>query len=155
MIPKRILVPLDGSPLAEGAIAEAVEIARRHEATLVLLRAVYATTLPAADPTESQVAVVREAEAYLAAMAERVYAAGVAKVETSVWYATATDAITEAARVKKVDLIVMTTHGRTGLNRLMAGSIAESVLRATTTPVLLLRDRRTRGAAPTREAAHV
>jgi nucleotide-binding universal stress UspA family protein len=57
--------------------------------------------------------------------------------------------------VKKVDLIVMTTHGRSGLNRLMAGSIAESVLRATTTPVLMLRDRRARGAAPTREAAHV
>jgi nucleotide-binding universal stress UspA family protein len=45
----------------------------------------------------------------------------------------------EAARLRGADLIVMTTHGRSGLGRLILGSVAESVLRGTTTPILLLR----------------
>jgi nucleotide-binding universal stress UspA family protein len=162
MTPRKILVPLDGSPLAESALADAVDIAVRHGATLVLLRAAYATALPAVDPVDSQVTVVREAEAYLADVAARARAAGVTDVETSVWYAAATDAIIEAARMREVDLIVMSTHGRTGLNRLMLGSVAESVLRGTSTPILMLR---AHGAAatvpaamappPAREMAHV
>jgi nucleotide-binding universal stress UspA family protein len=46
----------------------------------------------------------------------------------------------EAARVGKVDMIVMSTHGRTGLGRLVLGSVAESVLRGTHKPILLVRD---------------
>ena len=157
MVPKRILVPLDGSALAEAAFAEAVDVAKRHGATLVLLRAAYATTLPAADPTDSQVAVVREAETYLAEIAERARAAGVPTVETSGWYAAAADAIIEATRVRDIDLIVMGTHGRSGLNRFVLGSVAESVLRGTTTPMLMLRGRTapTPAAAATQEMAHV
>jgi nucleotide-binding universal stress UspA family protein len=60
-------------------------------------------------------------------------------VETHVWYGPAAPAIIEAARVYKVDLIVMSTHGRTGFGRLVWGSVAESVLRGTTVPILLLR----------------
>jgi nucleotide-binding universal stress UspA family protein len=162
MTPRKILVPLDGSPLAESALADAIDIAVRHGATLVLLRAAYATALPAVDPVDSQLSVVREAEAYLADVAARARAAGVTDVETSVWYAAATDAIIEAARMREVDLIVMSTHGRTGLHRLMLGSVAESVLRGTSTPILMLR---AHGAAatvpaamappPAREMAHV
>jgi nucleotide-binding universal stress UspA family protein len=161
MTPRKILVPLDGSPLAESALADAVDIAVRHGATLVLLRAAYATALPAVDPVDSQVTVVREAEAYLADVAARARAAGVTDVETSVWYAAATDAIIEAARMRDVDLIVMSTHGRTGLNRLMLGSVAESVLRGTSTPILMLRAHGAAAAAPAamappaREMAHV
>ena len=47
--------------------------------------------------------------------------------------------VVEAARAGKVDLIVMTTHGRSGLGRLILGSVAEAVLRGTTTPILLVR----------------
>lgn len=159
MTPRKILVPLDGSPLAESALADAVDIAVRHGATLVLLRAAYATALPAVDPVDSQVTVVREAETYLADVAARARAAGVTDVETSVWYAAATDAIIEAARMRDVDLIVMSTHGRTGLNRLMLGSVAESVLRATSTPILMLRAHGAPAPAamapPAREMAHV
>ena len=140
MTPKKILVPLDGSRLAEAAFDEAVDVAKRHDATVVLLRAAQATRLPAADPTETQVAVVREAETYLAGIAERARNAGLTKVETSVWYAPAAEAIIEAARVRGIDLIVMGTHGRSGLGRFVLGSVAESVLRGTTTPILMLRD---------------
>jgi len=139
MKPERILVPLDGSLLAEGAIQTAAGLARESGAALVLLRAAEAHTLPGADPTDAQVAVVREAEEYLTAVAARLGEEGVKGVETSVWYGPPATAIIEAARLQKGDLIVMTTHGRSGLGRLILGSVAESVLRGTTTPILLLR----------------
>ena len=139
MKPKKILVPLDGSSLAEIALPEAAELARGG-ATLVLLRAAEPVRLPAADPTDSQVEIVREAEDYLASVARWARRAGVAEVQTSVSYAPAAEAIIEAARVRKVDLIVMSTHGRSGLGRLVLGSVAETVLRGTSTPILLLRE---------------
>jgi len=60
-------------------------------------------------------------------------------VDTSVWYGGPARALVDAARVHRADLIVMTTHGRSGLGRLILGSVAESVLRVTETPILLLR----------------
>ena len=159
----KILVPLDGSALAESAIAKAVEVAGDRSATLMLLRAAEAHTLPGTDPTEAQVEVVREAEDYLAAVAARLAEQGTRNVETSVWYGPAASAIVDAARLRKADLIVMSTHGRSGLGRLILGSVAESVLRGTTTPILLLRapeapvemPRGASHARPTKEASHV
>ena len=135
----KILVPLDGSTLAESAIAKAVEVAGGRPVTLMLLRAAEAHTLPGMDPTEAQVEVVREAEEYLATVAAGLKGQGIKAVETSVWYGPAAAAILDAARLRKADMIVMSTHGRSGLGRLILGSVAESVLRGTTTPILLLR----------------
>ena len=134
-----ILVPLDGSPLAEVALPKALELAEISGARLLLLRAAQAHSLPGLDPTDFQVKVVREAEEYLARVGERLADQGFKEVECSVWYGSAPYAIVEASRLYKVDLIVMTTHGRSGLGRLILGSVAESVLRGTTTPILLLR----------------
>ncbi len=135
---KRVLVPLDGSTLAESALTRAIEFAGAGS-TLMLLRAAEAHTLPGIDPSDAQVEVVREAEEYLAALARRLAEKGLKQVETSVWYGPAASSIVEAARLRKADLIVMSTHGRSGLGRLILGSVAESVLRGTTTPILLLR----------------
>ena len=159
---KKILVPLDGSALAESALAKATDMAGA-ESTLMLLRAAEAHTLPGVDPTEAQVEVVREAEEYLAAVAARLKEQGVDRVETSVWYGPAASAIVEAARLRKADLIVMSTHGRSGLGRLILGSVAESVLRGSSAPILLLRapgapvevPGGAGQARPTKEAAHV
>jgi nucleotide-binding universal stress UspA family protein len=134
-----ILVPLDGSELAESALLKATELCQSSGARLLLLRATEAHRRPGADLTEAQIEVVADAEAYLGQVAERLRAQGLANVETSVWYGPAVFAIVEAARLRKVDLIVMSTHGRSGLGRLMLGSVAESVLRSTTTPILLIR----------------
>jgi len=157
---KTILVPLDGSVLGELALAPAIDLARDKSARLVLLRAAEAhTTL--ADPTEAQVTVVREAEEYLAGVRARVLAGGLEAVETSVWYGPAADAIVEAARYRNADLIVMSSHGRSGVSRLVLGSVAESVLRATTVPILLIRpdgapvDTPFMGAPSAKEIAHV
>lgn len=159
---KRILIPLDGSALAESAIAKALEVSG-PETTLMLVRAAEAHTLPGADPTQAQVEIVREAEEYLAAVATRLKEHGTNPVETAVWYGPAASAIIEAARLKNTDLIVMSTHGRSGLGRLILGSVAESVLRGTTIPILLLRvpgapveaPTSVATARPTREASHV
>lgn len=136
---ERILVPLDGSELAEAAIDAALDLGRDRSSKLVLLRAAEAHTLPGADPTDEQVAVVREAEEYLSAVAERLTKRGVKDVDTSVWYGPAAAAVIEAAKLKKADLIVMSTHGRSGLGRLILGSVAESVLRGTMTPICIVR----------------
>ena len=135
---RKILVPLDGSPLAESALGEGIQLAGAGGA-LVLLRAAEAPRVAVGDPVVAQVAVVREAEAYLDAVAERARAAGVADVETAVWYGPAGESIVEAARTRDIDLIVMSSHGRSGLGRMIFGSVAESVMRGTTTPVLIIR----------------
>jgi nucleotide-binding universal stress UspA family protein len=135
----RILVPLDGSPLAEIALPKALELlSDAPGSTLMLLRAVEACTLPGVDPIDVQVTAVREAQSYLAAVAERLREQGVTQVVKSVWYSNATDAIVEASRLRRVELIVMATHGRSGLRRALRGSVAESVLRRTRTPILLV-----------------
>ena len=135
----KVLVPLDGSPLAEQALARALDVAEGGNPTLLLLRAAEASGWPGLDPTEEQIRVVHEAEEYLSAVQARLADRGVRKVETSVWYGPPASAIVEAARVGKADLIVMTTHGRSGLGRLIMGSVAEAVLRGTATPIMLLR----------------
>jgi nucleotide-binding universal stress UspA family protein len=136
---KTILVPLDGSSLAEAALTPAMEIAGESGARLVLLRAAVGHRSPMADPTEAQVQAVREAEEYLTEAQARVATAGVVDAEISVWYGPPVEAIVEAARFRKADLIVMSSHGRSGLGRLVLGSIAESVLRSTSVPILLIR----------------
>ncbi len=135
----KILVPLDGSSLAEAALPKAVELAQSSGAQLLVLRAAQAHSLPGIDLAEAQVRVVREAEEYLAEVSDRLDALGGKDVKCSVWYGPPAYAIVEAAQLHRVDLIVMTTHGRSGLGRLILGSVAESVLRGTTTPILLLR----------------
>jgi nucleotide-binding universal stress UspA family protein len=138
MRPKKVLVPLDGSMLAEKALAPAIAFAR-DGASLVLLRAAEAHATPFSDPSDAQVAVVRDAEFYLAGVVDRLRRVGVSDVAASVWYGPPVAGIAEAARSHAIDLIVMSTHGRSGLGRLVLGSVAEGVLRATATPILLLR----------------
>src|SRR5689334_2421987 len=135
----RILVPLDGSPLAEMALPKALELLSDAPGSrLILLRAVEACTLPGVDPIDAQVSVVREAESYLATVAERLRELGITQVVRSVWYSNVADAIVEAARLRRVELIIMSTHGRSGFRRVLRGSVAESVLRRTRTPILFV-----------------
>src|SRR5580765_4578313 len=135
----KILVPLDGSMLAEAALWTAVDVAEKNGAAISLLRATEAFTRLGADNVEAQVAAVRDAEEYLAAVARRFADKGIGRVETHVWYGPAAAAIVEGAASQKADLIVMSTHGRSGIGRLVLGSVTESVLRGTLTPILLLR----------------
>jgi nucleotide-binding universal stress UspA family protein len=157
---KRILVPLDGSMLAEAALSSAIDLAEKDGSTLSLVRAAEAFALPGADSLEAQVTAVREAEEYLAALVGRLEKRGAGRIETHVWYGPPAAAIVEAAATQKADMIIMGTHGRSGLGRLVLGSVAESVLRGTTIPVLIVRADGApvdvvRGAGPARSPSHV
>jgi nucleotide-binding universal stress UspA family protein len=156
----KILVALDGSTLAEAAMWTALDLAEKNGASISLLRAAEAYARPGADTVEAQVMAIRDAEEYLATVVRRLEDRGVRRVETHVWYGPAAAAIVEAATVQKADMIVMSTHGRTGLGRLILGSVAESVLRGTTVPILIVRADSApvdvpRGAEPAQRATHV
>ena len=126
----RLLIPLDGSARAEAVLAYVIELARDTRARVELLR----TTVPG--PFEKRGA--RECREYLAGVAERLAADGIRDLRIRIWEGDPTGAILRAARRHRVDLIVMTTHGRGGLNRLIFGSVTEGVLRRTRTPVLVV-----------------
>lgn len=134
----RILVPLDGSPLAEMILPEVADLAILHRAELLLLRVALAHALPGVDQTEAQVRAVDEAEAYLADVQRRLAPRGVTVV-SAVRYGRAAEEILDHVQSTGADLIAMSTHGRTGIRRWVLGSVAETVLRAAPVPVLLLR----------------
>ncbi len=144
----RILVPLDGSALAEQALAPAARIAEKFGGSLVLVRVLtpertlpgfsYLAPRPASVPFGAARSLFDEAEAYLASV--RLPTAGV-PVSTQVLAGAPPEMIITAATEQAVGLIVMSTHGRAGLTRLLYGSVAEAVLRGATVPVLLVPSR--------------
>jgi nucleotide-binding universal stress UspA family protein len=120
-----VLVPTDGSPLAERALPFAEELAQAADGRLVLLRAAAdAASLP-------------HAEAELAMTAERLRQAGIL-VDTQVAIGKAGELIVDTAAGRDADLIVMSTHGRSGIGRWLYGSVADHVLRHAPVPILLV-----------------
>jgi nucleotide-binding universal stress UspA family protein len=117
----------------------AEELAKEEAAEVILIRAVLAHPLPFTDAIEAEVKVMREGEAYLESIADRLERRGLKSVHWSAWYDEPANAITEAAKLNRADLIAMATHGRGGLSRLLLGSVAEAVVRTAQVPVLLLR----------------
>lgn len=135
---KRILIPLDGSDCAENVLPVVEKLATELKADLVLLRVALANTFPGWDPTEAQLKVVREAEAYLQKVEDRLKAKGF-KAESHVRYGEDAEEILDHAAQKEIDLIAMTTHGRSGVKRFLLGSVAEKVLRYSPKPIFLVR----------------
>ncbi len=140
---KRALIPLDGSPVGETILPFILEIAGPLDMEVVLLRVVQ--PVPPVVIEGSRHIVVEDEEArridaqeYLAPLAVQLRNKGV-RVETKVSRGMPAAEIVAAARETEADLIAMTTHGRSGLGRLMFGSVAEAVLRHSDIPVFLLR----------------
>ena len=132
---KRILVPLDGSPLAETALAPATALALRFDAELLLVRTILVHAFPGVDPGPAQLEAMREANAYLEQVSRRVENAGVA-VQTAIPYDTPPAGITDQAEFRQVDLIVMSTHGRKWVDALLHPSVTMQVLAHTSAPIL-------------------
>lgn len=145
---QRILVPLDGSKLAERVLATAEEFARLMMAPLLLVRAVDPTQTEMADHAISGLALSRDAsslvlmevevaaQAYLERMVRREIDQGFS-ASSELRYGIAAREIVNASRPG--DLIVMSTHGRGGMARWFMGSVAEEVARRSVVPVLLVR----------------
>src|SRR4030095_12007662 len=135
---ERILVPLDGSDLAEAALETALELVSEQPAAhIVLLRAADAPTRAAGDRMDERARLVREAETYLNGVAAGLRESGISRVKTCVWYGPAAPTIVEAAESEQGTPIVMTSHGCGGRGGMILGSVAESVLRGTRTPILI------------------
>jgi nucleotide-binding universal stress UspA family protein len=147
---QRILVPIDGSDGAMLALDKAIELAHlmhadmqavfvvEHRAQTVDLTENFVEPMVPDDDTASRTATSvlddareRFARAHIAGSTQAIdsYGDGVAVV------------LTRAIEDFSADLVVMYSHGRRGLKRLLAGSVSESLLRDTTVPLLLLRDR--------------
>jgi len=135
---EKILVPLDGSECAENILSKVEKLATDLKAGIALLRVAYAHTFPGVDPTEAEVKIVREAEEYLQGIEKRLKAKGF-RVESHVRYGDGAGEILDHAAQKDVDLIAMSTHGRSGVKRWLLGSVAEKLLRHATKPIFLVR----------------
>lgn len=132
---KKILVPLDGSELAETVLPHIEAIALAPEAEVVLLRVLPATgVLPTTAEAERNAA--RES---LERAKKRLQEKGIEARITIRHGEDAAVEITDYAEVNDVDLIAMSTHGRSGVSRWIFGSVAEKVLRGTNKPILLIR----------------
>lgn len=130
----RILVPLDGSRLAEAILPVVEGLAGAHDAAVLLLEA-----LPARPAFGGETPAEADAEAYLRRVAARLAARGVRRAAWRLWYDAPDRAIEEAARHHAADVVAMATHGRTGLGRMVFGSVAAAVVRRAPVPVLLVR----------------
>lgn len=142
----KILVPLDGSALAERAVAQAEEIAKASGAEVILVQVVQAPLgkTPEAGQSEEGKAFLEtaaQARAYLAMVATRVSGAGV-KARFEVLEGAPAAGILGFAHDQDVDIIVMSTHGRSGVSKLVMGSVAEKVMLTTKRPVLLVKPER-------------
>jgi nucleotide-binding universal stress UspA family protein len=143
---RRILVSIDGSQTSERALQEAIKLSNREaQFRLVhVLEEIYlldAEGYAYIDLASLQQAVRHTGERTLALAAEKARQSG-ATAETALLEASGeriASVIESDARHWKADLIVIGTHGRSGLNRLLLGSVAEGVVRVASVPVLLVR----------------
>ncbi len=140
----RLLVPLDGSALAETALEPACDLAMALNAELFLARVAPHPT-PAEELADLGVAAdalgrkaeAERAAAYLAEVAERLAARGI-HAQTHVSTGDPVGGIERAAREVNASLVVMATHGRGGLARFLAGSVATQVMETAAVPVLVV-----------------
>jgi nucleotide-binding universal stress UspA family protein len=137
---ERILVPTDGSAASEGAVEHAVDLAKQYDATIHALYVVDSgsyTSLEAGSDIVLE-ALKDEGKTAVGHVVDAAEEAGV-DVESRVQTGTAHRTILDYAEAEDCDLVVMGTHGRTGLNRYLLGSVTERVVRSSDVPVLTVR----------------
>jgi nucleotide-binding universal stress UspA family protein len=146
---KHILVPLDGSRLAETALPAAAFLAGTFQSTVTLIHLIERNAPPAVH-SERHLTEPAEAQAYLDEVAQRAFPAGWL-VERHVHTTEVSDvarSLVEHAAELGTDLITMCTHGRSGLRDWLFGSIAQQVVGLGTIPVLLVRPTKSGDAPP-------
>jgi nucleotide-binding universal stress UspA family protein len=144
-----ILVPLDGSPLAEAALAPASAIAGLFGAELLLVQVVWPLSagsllqvpLPSGYDTEVLGVERKETQRYLDGLANDLRHRGVGVRATVVVGHNVAEALLELAHPQRIDLVAIATHGRGGIQRLILGSVADKMIRGAGPPVLVVRPR--------------
>jgi nucleotide-binding universal stress UspA family protein len=145
--PKEILVPLDGSNLAEAALGPAADLARLWDAELALVQAVYPLNL-AADPAfpltggyDSELTEMQRetAAGYVRTLSEALRARGIRASGVALsGQAPVPQCLIELAAPGRVSLVAIATHGRGGFRRLVLGSVSDKLVRAAEVPVLVI-----------------
>ena len=144
-----ILVPLDGSPLAEAVLDPVTALARLWDAEISLVQVVSPVILTS-DPVlpfpsgySDQIMTMRReaAQDYIRDVAERLREAGVKASGVAVMGSGVAETLLDLARPEHVGLIATATHGRGGVRRLVLGSVADKLVRAAQVPVLVVRPR--------------
>lgn len=135
----KVLIPLDGSSIAEEAVGVAASIARAANAGLdvVLVDQPFPFDNFGKEPWAA--AVVDEEREYLATIADQIAAGTAVPVTHEVLRGDPVEKICQRVDDAHADLVVMTSHGRTGFGRMWLGSVADGVLRFATAPVLMMR----------------
>ncbi|PUE48869.1 universal stress protein UspA [Limnohabitans sp. 2KL-1] len=145
---KRILVATDGSTLSKKAVASAIELASTCGAELLALKVVprypqayFEGSIPLSAEEISRVEKqwTESAQAQLSTVEKSAKSKGVVTKTLTVKSDVVSDAIIAAAKKQKADLIVMASHGRKGIKRLLLGSETQQVLTHSHIPVLVLR----------------
>ncbi len=141
---RKILVPLDGSPLAEKALPHVVQLATKMMMEVVLVQAPAAPRAASveqeSDPAFQQIAkeIIKEAQGYLEAKVKELQAKGL-KVSSLLLDGEAAGEIIDLARKTPNNLIAMRTHGWSGIGRWVLGNVTERVVRHSGDPVLIVR----------------
>ena len=140
----QVIVPLDGSPLAEKALPLALRVARRYDRPLLLLRVIPPVQIIAAGPEtypliqDSHDMEIREAHEYLSKLRERLLRTENVSVQTEFSHGLPAEVILAMADARPDSVLVMSTHGRTGLARLLMGSVTLAVARKASIPLLIV-----------------
>lgn len=147
---QRILVPMDGSELAAQALAPARVLAEQFDAALILMRVVSSVEqvlelsrgVPQGQSREAQQnQLIETAAASLEVLCEDLKIHGI-RAHSVIGVGDAADQIVDYVTQNEVDLVVMSTHGRTGLTRWAFGSVARKVMDAVRCSVLLVRQKK-------------
>jgi len=144
---KRILVPVDGSPTSNAGLREAIDLARGQDASLQLVHVIdyhylVMTGLEAGAYIEDLMESLTQSGRRILKRAETLAEKSGLKVSTVLLESPAgpaADAIVRQAKKWQADLIVIGTHGRRGVRRMLMGSDAEQVVRNSPVPVMLVR----------------
>ncbi len=132
----RVLLPTDGSRYSDKALARALRLCQAYGGELLVVSVLDAPPDFVREAPEAAAAILAGLNGYVAAAQSRAAALGVGCL-TQVGQGPAYQVITALARERQVDLIVMGSHGRTGLKRLLMGSVTERVLGLAPCPVLV------------------
>lgn len=144
---KKIMVPLDGSELAECVLPHAEAFIKGFKISdIILVRVVEPETLPyrvegGIDPgivAEKEASRKSAAKDYLDRIAKRFEHEGTA-VHSEVIIGRVTESLADYAEQNEVDLFIIATHGRSGVTRWVMGSVADKLLRSASVPVLMVR----------------
>ncbi len=151
MTAKHILLPTDFSEHADHAVNYAIELAQQLQAQLTLIYVIHLTPLVMGDVGASTLLpyladLENDAHERMQALLKRVHEKGI-QGETAVVQGVPFQTIVDTAASRGIDLIIMGTHGRTGLTHALMGSVAEKVVRLAPCPVLVTRETRAAEAA--------